>query len=297
MPSLPAFNRGSGQEIKSGVPVGYTAPTSVPTASAPGNNKAKAEEKKQEQEDKKKDEKTKQDVQTWLSRLFDWIEIRLKRVQEVIDLNEKKASNAPTAKLANEYIDSAQKTVEQTLERGADGKNEYERARDMYYEKADQYLRKAKEEGIPVDDSESNSKSYSSSKGKSKSSSSSKASSSSKSSDSDNDSKSSDSDSEEKKTRPMTKKEFNEIVNGVKNGTINIKEYDEGLQSIIQQYDEWITKGKEMESSLEDQKSKLKELSIQKLSNITDEYSSIQSIGNAEADYYMNKANNVGDID
>jgi hypothetical protein len=101
--TVPGMHAFAGSSIGGFNPVNSNTTTSTPSTSTPSSNDTR--KKQDEKKDEKKKNNTQEELENWVSQLFDWIEIRLKRVQEMMDLNEAKANNTLYSKRANKYLE------------------------------------------------------------------------------------------------------------------------------------------------------------------------------------------------
>ena len=90
------------------------------------------------------------------------------------------------------------------------------------------------------------------------------------------------------------------IIKLIKEGTINISEYNEKTREFISQYKEWYDKSLELTSQIEELKQQLKELEQTKLDNITTQFedlagysSAVQATSNAIVDFYTAQGRQV----
>lgn len=68
------------------------------------------------------------------------------------------------------------------------------------------------------------------------------------------------------------------VVSKIQNGSIDIKSYGENTQKAIQEYQTWYEKALDCKDAIDELKRSQKELNAQKLTNIQDQYSTLQSI-------------------
>lgn len=90
------------------------------------------------------------------------------------------------------------------------------------------------------------------------------------------------------------------IIKLIKEGAINISEYNEKTREFISQYKEWYDKSLELTSQIEELKQQLKELEQTKLDNITTQFedlagysSAVQATSNAIVDFYTAQGRQV----
>ena len=101
----------------------------------------------------------------------------------------------------------------------------------------------------------------------------------------------------------VSKKQADVLVKKIKEGVININEYDEKVREFISAYKEWYDKGKELTSQIEELKQQLKELEQTKLDNITEQFEglvgyqdALNSAAKATIDYYEMVGNEVNGV-
>jgi hypothetical protein len=191
----------------------------------------------------------------WFEKLFDWIEVRLKRLQWKMDLYTKKADNAVGYEAKNKQLNKAAKTISgvngqesyqlQTTV-GADGVervtgisignagkkgtmiNNNLRGAKRYFQQADEVRQKAVSTGI------------------------------------------------------ISSAKANEVIAKIQSGEIDINEYDERTREFIKDYQEYYDKALESVSAVEDLKSEFKDIQQTKLDNITQQFNAITGIMEAQ---------------
>jgi len=106
------------------------------------------------------------------------------------------------------------------------------------------------------------------------------------------------------KTKILSEKKAKAIIEKIKDGSININEYDKKTKTFIENYKQWYDKALDCASAVDELKQSLKELQQTKLDNITEHFESI--VGKAEAikasseaavDYYTTVGRAVNTVD
>ena len=87
--------------------------------------------------------------------------------------------------------------------------------------------------------------------------------------------------SKSRKSKSAQQKYMNDLINRIQTGRIDISEYSGDIKKFIDSYKEWYDKSQDLVQSTEELKKQYKELQQQKLDNITDEFETLVGLSEA----------------
>ena len=169
-----------------------------------GGNKNNKSKKSSKNGKSSKDNKNTKSFEDYIKKLFDWIEIKLDRINQKTQDYIKKAKDAISLTAKNSGVDKALSSTKEEIEIN-------EKAAKKYEEQADKIAKKGKLS--------------------------------------------------------------QQIIEKIKNGSIEISEYSEDVQKKIQEYQKWYEKARDCKKAVEELHDQEKELAKLKLDNISDYYS------------------------
>lgn len=223
-------------------------------SSGGGNNKSSKKNNTKKKNSTKKTDTALDNFQKFLEKLFDWVEVRLDRIQRKIDLSTAKAENAIGWNSKNNNISDAMNQIAKT----AADVNKVQIVRNNLGEVTDVSGVRTGDKTL-INDSAAGALRYQQQanevlnyastshtvkkKGKKK-----------------------------KIKAVISKDQAKTIRERVADGTIDISKYPKKVQEVITNYKEWFEKSQDLIKSTEELKQQYKELQQQKLDNITEHY-------------------------
>lgn len=241
MPAL-ASNGGGNRKKKSS----SSSKNSKSSGGGNGGNKKSGNKKGNKKSNKNKKDKVQEEFENWLSSLFDWVEVRLDRIQRRIDLASTKAENAVgNVATAISNIDAKNQYLNDAMSEIAKSASDISQF-NISVDKNSGTITGNAVEGSLLGDSILGALRYQ---------------------------QQANSVMDRAVNKGLLDQALaNDIKGKVATGVIDINEYPEKVRKVIDAYKEWYDKGADLVQQAEELKQQYKELQQQKLDNITDHF-------------------------